>query len=242
MRRLPAIAAFLAFTLPLSAQVRGGGHGMGAPRGGFAGASFSHRGPALGFHGGHGFPHHSFPGPFVPGQFFPGRFHHHHGFWFSGSFGSPWWGSSAFWGYSGLYPGYGYPVLSYSERAADYYPPLDISYPLNASYFASAEDQRRIENRLHRLEERMNRFLDEQYAKSAATQAAKTEAKAEPSPATVLVFRDQHSEEVKNYAVVGGTLWVFDEQKARKVPLTDLDIPTTMKQNEERGVTFRTAK
>jgi hypothetical protein len=58
-------------------------------------------------------------------------------------------------------------------------------------------------------------------------------------PATALVFRDQHVEEVHNYAIAGGTLWVLNEQAAKKIPLDQLDIAATTKANEDRGVDFQ---
>ncbi len=58
-------------------------------------------------------------------------------------------------------------------------------------------------------------------------------------PNTVLVFRDQHKQEVSNYAIVGQTLWNFAPQHTQKIPLADLDLPATTKANEDIGVTFR---
>ncbi len=58
-------------------------------------------------------------------------------------------------------------------------------------------------------------------------------------PATVLVFRDQHKEEINNYAIVGQTLWSFSGQRTKKIPLADLDLSATEKANDDRGVTFR---
>jgi hypothetical protein len=55
---------------------------------------------------------------------------------------------------------------------------------------------------------------------------------------TVLVFRDQHKQEVENYAIVGDTLWDFAPQQTMKIPLSELDIPATVKANQEHGVTF----
>jgi hypothetical protein len=55
---------------------------------------------------------------------------------------------------------------------------------------------------------------------------------------TVLVFRDQHKEEVENYAIVGQTLWNFTAQQTVKIPLSELDVPATIKTNQDRGVTF----
>jgi hypothetical protein len=54
-----------------------------------------------------------------------------------------------------------------------------------------------------------------------------------------LVFRDQHKEEVQNYAIVDHTVWVFTALRARKIPLSDLDVDATSKVNDERGVEFR---
>jgi hypothetical protein len=59
------------------------------------------------------------------------------------------------------------------------------------------------------------------------------------SQPTELVFRDKHTEEVQNYAIVGQTLWVLSVQRARKIPLAELDIPATKKANDDRGVEFQ---
>jgi len=58
-------------------------------------------------------------------------------------------------------------------------------------------------------------------------------------PATVLVFRDQKTEEVENYAIIGETLWNFAPHHTEKIPLAQLDLPATTKANDDRGVTFR---
>lgn len=88
-------------------------------------------------------------------------------------------------------------------------------------------------------EQRMRQPDDQDaYARSAPPpwpQAERTEA----SPATVLVFRDQHKQEVQNYAIVGQTLWTFGPQRTEKIPLSDLDLPATTKANDDRGVDFR---
>jgi len=61
----------------------------------------------------------------------------------------------------------------------------------------------------------------------------------EQERATALVFRDQHVEEVRNYAIAGGTLWVLNDTAAKKIPLAQLDLPATVKMNDERGVDFQ---
>ena len=59
-----------------------------------------------------------------------------------------------------------------------------------------------------------------------------------PEPSTVLVYRDGHRVEIHNYAVVGQTLWIFSEARARKIPLAELDLDASRQANEERGVEF----
>jgi len=54
-------------------------------------------------------------------------------------------------------------------------------------------------------------------------------------PATVLVFRDGHHQEIQNYAIVGPLLWNFTGSRTEKIPLTSLDIAATKTANEDRG-------
>ncbi len=57
-------------------------------------------------------------------------------------------------------------------------------------------------------------------------------------PATILVFRDQHREEVANYAIAGDTLFLFVAGGRKKIPISELDLPATIKVNDDRGVEF----
>lgn len=68
---------------------------------------------------------------------------------------------------------------------------------------------------------------------------ARNRPKPEQEPATALVFRDKHVEEVRNYAISGGTLWVLNAQVAKKIPLAQLDLDATAKMNDDRGVDFQ---
>jgi hypothetical protein len=60
---------------------------------------------------------------------------------------------------------------------------------------------------------------------------------AKPNEPRVLVFRDGHEQEVSNYAIMGQTVYVFDK-RTQKVALADLDVPATIKANDERGLEF----
>jgi hypothetical protein len=59
--------------------------------------------------------------------------------------------------------------------------------------------------------------------------------------ATVLVFRDGHQQQVSNYAIMGQTLYIFDA-RAQKIGLGDLDIPATIKLNDDSGIDFHLPK
>lgn len=65
-----------------------------------------------------------------------------------------------------------------------------------------------------------------------------------PLPSAVLVFRDGHQEEVGNYVIVGSTIYARSDywtsgSWTRKVEMVELDLPTTLKVNQERGAQFR---
>jgi hypothetical protein len=58
-------------------------------------------------------------------------------------------------------------------------------------------------------------------------------------PETVLVFRDGHKLEVKNYAILGDTLYDMTPDHRHKITLAELDLDATVRQNDERGIDFR---
>lgn len=58
-------------------------------------------------------------------------------------------------------------------------------------------------------------------------------------PGTVLVFRDGHTAEIKNYAISGDLLYDLSDGRARKIALSDLDLAATRKKNDDRGVDFQ---
>jgi hypothetical protein len=62
-------------------------------------------------------------------------------------------------------------------------------------------------------------------------------------PAAVLVFRDGHKEEIRNYTIVGATIYTSSDywnsgSWTRKVQIVALDVPGTLKLNQERGAKF----
>lgn len=64
-----------------------------------------------------------------------------------------------------------------------------------------------------------------------------------PLPPAVLVYRDGHTEELSSYSIIGGLIqtksnyWTTGAW-TRTIPVAALDIPTTLQQNQKRGVNF----
>ncbi len=74
---------------------------------------------------------------------------------------------------------------------------------------------------------------------TASTVAPEATVEVAPQPATVLVYKDGHTQEVQNYAILGDTLFDFAGSRSHKIQLADLDLPATRKTNDDRGVEFR---
>jgi hypothetical protein len=60
----------------------------------------------------------------------------------------------------------------------------------------------------------------------------------------LLVFRDGHKEEIGKYCIIGGTIHISAEywrtgSWTRTVKIVDLDVPATLKLNQEQGTRFR---
>jgi hypothetical protein len=245
MRRLITLALFgiLAASVPLAAQ-RGGGHGSVGGHGGFAG----HSGFSGG--GGHAVGGHAFSGArggagFAPRSYARGRsfrstnsrgfgsrnFNHRRD---SGvglrlrtrGFRNNCFGFGCGWGY-------GYPYLGGG---------VDPYWWDSSSYDDDQQNQMGLANEMNPQspdEQPMHQQGDPgSYARSAPPAPHQPE-RIEAVLPTVLVFHDQHKEEVQNYAIIGLTLWVLDPQHKERVPLSDLDLAATAQANDDRGVEFR---
>jgi hypothetical protein len=60
-----------------------------------------------------------------------------------------------------------------------------------------------------------------------------------PQEPTILVFKDGRQIELRNYAIIGTTLFDLTLGHPRRVALADLDLDATRKQNDDRGVSFQ---
>lgn len=231
MRRCFSIAtlSLLLIAVPVWAQGRGGGGAHFASHGS-GGAHFSsHSGVAS-----HSFSSSSSSRAFRGGSFrrssglrirTGNNFHSHRGFY----------------GRRGYYPYYPYAYYPYdyglyddplaydtADQDQDSYAAYQApSYSAPAPYAENSGLQRDVQT-LNGKVDRLQADLD-----------ARNRMDPGPEPETALVFRDQHVEEVRNYAISGGAVWVLNPQASKKIPLVNLDIEATVKINEDRGVDFQ---
>ena len=170
-------------------------------------------GPPSGVHP--GFPH---PGFIRPGFRFP-----HY---------PPYYGAYWPYGYVGYYPFYnpGYVWWDNNDQA----------------YSAYAQQNYVLQQEVSQLGDEVARLRQQQAELSSAPPPPPAQSpprqesqSVKPPTPTTLVFRDGRTEQVQNYAITGGTIWVLTDQRARRIPLSALDIPATKKANEARGVTFQ---
>jgi hypothetical protein len=144
----------------------------------------------------------------------------HHCFGCFSSFASPWWG-------------WGYPFGWWdSSSSYDYDQEREQESALASQMNSLNIQEQNLREREDWLQQR-----EQQDTYARRPQAREDD---HVSSATVLVFRDQHQQEIRNYAIADGTLWVLsDHVVAKKVPLADLDLDATTKANDERGVEFQ---
>jgi hypothetical protein len=133
------------------------------------------------------------------------------------------------------------------------YVPYAVPYPVYGEVDPGDEDQVDVDRTYSRgmspVDDRGPRFRDAAAPRQVSQEPARKAAAAieppeppEPAaaqPATVLIFKDGHKSEVQNYAIVAGTLFDFTDGRSHKILLADLDLPATLKANDDRGVDFQ---
>jgi len=141
--------------------------------------------------------------------------------------------------YPRYYGWYGYPGWGWYDGAG-WYGDSYYSQPDNTPYdygsnYPAPNDQADQQAEIDRLNDEVARLREEREAQASSSSNVRTRTGEE---LTQLVFLDKHAEDVRNYAIVGQTVWVFNDERARKIPLSTLDVPATKKANEARGLDF----
>ena len=133
-----------------------------------------------------------------------------------------------------FYYGYGDVVNPVDDSMEQTYGPVSSDRETER---AGQLQQQYVDDRLSRLEQQMDEM--ESTPKKSQSEEREPQAPAADQPDTVLVFRDGHSIEVTNYAIVGDTIYDLSQGSRHKIALADLDLNATAKENDARGLDFR---
>jgi hypothetical protein len=174
-------------------------------------------------------------------------FHHHHHFFVSSCFGFPCFNNGFFFGSNFGFGGFGSPFWSYP-----YYPYYG-SYPYS-DYTSAAPQQavssdtsgqvelarevQQLSDQIEELRYEEGRRAERQTTPPPSSSGTSLSART-PAIATTFVLRDGSHVVAENYALTGQTLWIFDEHKARKIPMSDIDREATEKFNADNGIVIR---
>jgi len=224
--RLSLSAALMLFLLPpsLTAQVHGtppsvtsfgfGGHNNFAPG---VPASVTSLG-RFGFSGGGG--HH----PFRTTCCVNTQGYHHRRQGFYPSF------------YSGYYPVYGY-ALPYEPEVIE---PDAVEAPPPDEYLGGPTifDRRGPGPSYPGNQEAQTVPRPPSVGAPETTAAPQPSSVAPDQPQTLLVFKDGRKLELQNYAIVGDTLYDLSGGRRHRIALSDLDLKTTIRENDDRGIDF----
>ncbi len=140
----------------------------------------------------------------------------------------------------------------YVPYAVPLYPALNYETPVVVDSDEEEEPAARMDDRGSPIERQPDRESDSRYGTHYLDQRERQRREPEPpiaveEPSTqparevipvVIIFRGGREQEVRNYAIVGDTLYDLGTFVAHKIRLADLDLPATLKANEDRGVEF----
>ena len=181
------------------------------------------------------------------GIFFRHRFHHRSRFFFNtcfDSFGNPFFCDPFF---SSCFNGFGCgsPFFG-SSFILPFYQPLFPNYspPPEQQPVAVEEDShtRELALQVQELSDEIQSMRDEERRRESAKSAGAQPAPRDEGPNATLVFRDGQQLSVRNYAIVGDSIWVLEDHNARKIPISKLDVAATQQINEKNGVEFHLPK
>ncbi len=137
------------------------------------------------------------------------------------------------------YVPYAYPIYVITPQT--YYPAQSDDSAV-AEESVGPDPREELHQEIESLQATVRDYRDElRHAETRAQVPAKpaSEEPAVSQPETILVFKGGRQLEVTNYAIVGAMLYDLSGGRTRKLALSEIDLPATVKQNDERGVDFR---
>jgi hypothetical protein len=146
-------------------------------------------------------------------------------------------GYGPYFGYGAPYYPYSAPYLGYGSTIYPY--PQVYAEPAYTAPAPETQTQSDLTYEVQRLSREIEQLREEQVEAIRQAQTPPPPPEPErPAIPTTLVFRDGRRLSIVNYAIVGQTLWVLDEQNSTRIAVSDLDIDTTVRENRAQGVRF----
>jgi len=140
-----------------------------------------------------------------------------------------------------------YPYLGY-DSSLNTFPSYNEMIDPNAQAFAAAQDSlgeqiRQLTAELDSVKRQVN--TPAPYAPQAVPQTAPpsgptsdaADSTSQASPIAVILKNGQRLS-VHSYAVMNGVLWDFSRQPVRKIPISTIDVPQSVKASEANGTEF----
>jgi hypothetical protein len=184
--------------------------------------------------GGHGFAPPVHPNGF---RIFVGDGFNRRGFRRSGFFNRPY--------YAGFYPDY-YPDYFYDSYENEPAPPPPAAEPPARQVVQERKLVQEPTPTPALLELQGSRWVKVDTFTMNPTQAefgSQAPTVSKEMPPAVLVYRDGHTEELISYSIIGSSIYTKSDywtqgEWTRTIQIADLDIPSTLKRNQQRGVKF----
>jgi hypothetical protein len=129
-----------------------------------------------------------------------------------------------------FYPGY--------DLGPGYGPGYDEGPSIDPNVQTAMVTQGLLNDQVQRLTAELEQLKSQQAAPPPSQPAPAEVAPAPPTPPITVVLRDGKQIQVQSYAVMGSVLWDFSAQPARKIAISSIDVPASIKATEATGVEF----
>ena len=108
----------------------------------------------------------------------------------------------------------------------------------NSSQVELAREVQQLSDQIEELRYEEGRRAEQRQAPPPSSSGTSMSARS-PAIATTFVLQDGSHVPAENYALTGQTLWIFNEHKARKIAVSDIDREATEKFNAANGIYIR---
>jgi hypothetical protein len=135
-----------------------------------------------------------------------------------------------------------YPYLGY-DPSLNTFPSYNETIDPNAQSFAAAQESlgeqiRQLTAELDSVKRQVNTPVPPTPAMPPAVSPAPDASASTSQPPVAVILKNGQRLSVQSYAVMSGFFWDFSKQPVRKIPLSSIDVPASVKATEANGTEF----